>query len=191
MGTRKSPRGHGKKSAGNSPAAGEGSSNGDEKKAAAGAPDIAFQQPPNMTGGKLRDYQRRGAQWMVSLYENGLNGILADEMGLGKTIQVIALLSHLRSMGVMGAMMICAPLSTLHNWEKEFKKWSPSVKVILYHGSPDERLEMRRRYLRRGMAAKLPIVITSYEIAMRDRTVHGGGLGVHHWKYVDKSQCRF
>jgi len=24
--------------------------------------------------------------WMISLYETGLNGILADDMGLGKTI---------------------------------------------------------------------------------------------------------
>jgi hypothetical protein len=29
-----------------------------------------------------------GLQWMVSLYNNKLNGILADEMGLGKTVQV-------------------------------------------------------------------------------------------------------
>ena len=28
-----------------------------------------------------------GVQWLISLYENGLNGILADEMGLGKTVQ--------------------------------------------------------------------------------------------------------
>lgn len=42
------------------------------------------QQPALITGTKLRDYQLAGVQWMVSLYENGLNGILADEMGLGK-----------------------------------------------------------------------------------------------------------
>lgn len=41
-------------------------------------------QPALVTGAKLRDYQLAGVQWMVSLYENGLNGILADEMGLGK-----------------------------------------------------------------------------------------------------------
>lgn len=153
--------------------------------AASSAPnELAFRQPPNMTGGTLRDYQLRGAQWMVSLYENGLHGILADEMGLGKTIQVIALLSHLRSMGVRGAMMVCAPLSTLSNWQKEFAKWSPTLKVILYHGTPDERKALRRRHLRRGMVSQLPIVITSYEIAMRDRRVTGGGLGVHHWKYI-------
>jgi SWI/SNF-related matrix-associated actin-dependent regulator of chromatin subfamily A member 5 len=43
-------------------------------------------------GGKMRDYQIRGLNWMISLYENGINGILADEMGLGKTLQTISLL---------------------------------------------------------------------------------------------------
>lgn len=37
-------------------------------------------------GGQLRDYQLDGLNWMISLYETGINGILADEMGLGKTI---------------------------------------------------------------------------------------------------------
>lgn len=43
-------------------------------------------KPPS--GAKLRHYQMVGLQWMVSLYNNHLNGILADEMGLGKTVQV-------------------------------------------------------------------------------------------------------
>ena len=28
----------------------------------------------------MRDYQIRGLNWMISLFENGINGILADEM---------------------------------------------------------------------------------------------------------------
>jgi ATP-dependent DNA helicase len=44
----------------------------------------SFAQPSLITGATLRDYQLAGVQWMISLYENGLNGILADEMGLGK-----------------------------------------------------------------------------------------------------------
>lgn len=36
--------------------------------------------------------QIRGLNWMIGLYENGINGILADEMGLGKTLQTISLL---------------------------------------------------------------------------------------------------
>lgn len=37
-----------------------------------------------------------GLQWMLSLYNNKLNGILADEMGLGKTVQVILIRCHLK-----------------------------------------------------------------------------------------------
>ena len=46
----------------------------------------ARQVPP--AGAQLREYQMVGLQWMVSLFNNRLNGILADEMGLGKTVQV-------------------------------------------------------------------------------------------------------
>jgi SNF2 family DNA or RNA helicase len=31
-------------------------------------------------GGKMRDYQVQGLNWMISLHHNGINGILADEM---------------------------------------------------------------------------------------------------------------
>lgn len=37
-------------------------------------------QPTILTGGKLKEYQLKGLQWMISLYNNRLNGILADEM---------------------------------------------------------------------------------------------------------------
>ena len=46
------------------------------------------EQPLMLKGGKLKRYQIVGLDWLVSLYNNKLNGILADEMGLGKTIQV-------------------------------------------------------------------------------------------------------
>lgn len=34
----------------------------------------------DVKGGEMRDYQIRGLNWMISLYDNGINGILADEM---------------------------------------------------------------------------------------------------------------
>lgn len=37
-------------------------------------------QPRLLSGGSLKEYQLKGLQWMVSLYNNKLNGILADEM---------------------------------------------------------------------------------------------------------------
>lgn len=53
--------------------------------AANGRPDSPKhrEQPALVTGAHMRDYQLDGLEWLVSLYENGLNGILADEMGLG------------------------------------------------------------------------------------------------------------
>ena len=41
-------------------------------------------QPTMMKGGQLKEYQLTGLSWLISLYNNNLNGILADEMGLGE-----------------------------------------------------------------------------------------------------------
>ena len=43
----------------------------------------SVRQPNILVGGDLKEYQMGGLQWLVSLYNNRLNGILADEMGLG------------------------------------------------------------------------------------------------------------
>ena len=37
-------------------------------------------QPSILQGGKLRDYQLDSLNWLIGLYETGINGILADEM---------------------------------------------------------------------------------------------------------------
>lgn len=87
-------------------------------------------QPKLVVGGTLRDYQIKGVEWLISLYENGLNGILADEMGLGKTIQCISFLAHLTEKGIPGPFLIVAPLSTLGNWVREFKTYS--IKAFLF-----------------------------------------------------------
>lgn len=56
-----------------------------------------FEESPSyIKAGEMRDYQVRGLNWMISLYENGINGILADEMGLGKTLQTISLIGYLK-----------------------------------------------------------------------------------------------
>ncbi len=98
--------------------------------------------------GELRDYQLKGVRWLISLYQNGLSGILADEMGLGKTVQTIAFLAHLKSKGVHGPYMVVGPLSTLPNWVNEFHRWTPDIPVCLYHGSKEDRANLRQRDLR-------------------------------------------
>lgn len=56
-----------------------------------------FDQTPAYINGEMRDYQIRALNWLITLYENGINGILADEMGLGKTLQTISMLGYLKN----------------------------------------------------------------------------------------------
>lgn len=44
--------------------------------------------------GELREYQRRGLDWLSWMSAAGFGVILADDMGLGKTVQILALLLH-------------------------------------------------------------------------------------------------
>ncbi|KAH7026877.1 SNF2 family N-terminal domain-containing protein [Macrophomina phaseolina] len=137
-------------------------------------------QPKLVSGGTMRSYQLEGLEWLTSLYENGLNGILADEMGLGKTIQTISFLAFLREKGVYGPFLIAAPLSTTMNWVEEVKKWTPTIPVVLYHGSKQEREQIRRKKLKSPGSPEFPIVVTSYEICMNDRKFLAG----FGWKFI-------
>ncbi|KAF4046688.1 Helicase conserved C-terminal domain [Phytophthora infestans] len=145
---------------------------------------VEFEQPKLLTGGTLRDYQLEGIRWLCNLFENGLNGILADEMGLGKTIQVIGLLAHLKALGVRGPHLIVAPLSTLMNWANEFRKWAPSMPVVIYHGTKQERKEMRKNALNRKKKSDVnfPVVISSYEVMISDARAFSSSGFV--WKYM-------
>ncbi|CAA3021983.1 ATP-dependent DNA helicase DDM1 isoform X1 [Olea europaea subsp. europaea] len=136
---------------------------------------------PLLTGGKLKSYQIKGVKWMISLWQNGLNGILADQMGLGKTIQTIAFLAHLKGNGLDGPYMIIAPLSTLSNWMSEIARFAPSLHAIIYHGDKKDRDEIRRKHMPKTIGPKFPIVITSYEIALSDARRY---LRHYNWKYV-------
>ncbi|CAH2322002.1 lymphoid-specific helicase isoform X1 [Pelobates cultripes] len=142
---------------------------------------VPYQQPKYFIGGIMRWYQVEGMEWLRMLWENGINGILADEMGLGKTVQCIATISMMVERGVPGPFLVCGPLSTLPNWMSEFKRFSPEIPVILYHGNPQERRALARKINQRHGSLKIhPVVVTSFEIAMRDRPA----LQRTSWKYM-------
>ncbi|KAF8971597.1 SNF2 family N-terminal domain-containing protein [Flammula alnicola] len=123
-------------------------------------------QPNMLVGGKLKDYQVKGLQWMVSLYNNRLNGILADEMGLGKTIQTISLITFLiETKRQRGPYLVIVPLSTMTNWSGEFAKWAPTVKVVAYKGNPAQRRALQGD-LRVG---QFQVLLTTYEYIIKDR----------------------
>lgn len=66
------------------------------------------------------------------------NCILADEMGLGKTIQSITFLYEIYTKGIEGPFLVIAPLSTIPNWEREFRTWT-ELNAVVYHGSQASR----------------------------------------------------
>lgn len=74
-----SPNGNGKKRKGTTKANGKAKKGKTDGKVSTTSitPGI---QPKLLSGGVLRHYQLQGVEWMISLYENGLNGILADEV---------------------------------------------------------------------------------------------------------------
>ena len=81
-----------------------------------------------------------GLDWLVALYEENVNGILADEIGLGKTIQTIALFAYLAEYkNIWGKHLLVVPESAVVNWQAEFLRWAPKLKIICYHGTKKER----------------------------------------------------
>jgi len=130
--------------------------------------ETVTQQANLLVGGTLKEYQVKGLQWMVSLYNNNLNGILADEMGLGKTIQTISLITYLiEKKRQPGPYLVIVPLSTLTNWNNEFDKWAPSVTKIVYKGPPNQRKQFQQQ-IRWG---QFQVLLTTYEFIIKDRPI--------------------
>lgn len=116
---------------------------------------------PEGLNATLRPYQLAGYYWMKLLKRNGFGGCLADDMGLGKTLQALALLldsstdkfevevpkEPLRGqlslfdppqaeiISKRPTSLVVMPLSLIHNWSSEAKKFAPSLKVLPYVGN--------------------------------------------------------
>uniref|UniRef100_A0A7N6BC01 DNA helicase n=1 Tax=Anabas testudineus TaxID=64144 RepID=A0A7N6BC01_ANATE len=126
-------------------------------------------------GNQLREYQLEGMNWLLFNWYNRKNCILADEMGLGKTIQSITFLYEIFNMGIRGPFLIIAPLSTITNWEREFRTWT-HMNVIVYHGSQISRqmILQYEMFHRDPQGNTLPGVlkfhglITTFEMIMAD-----------------------
>ncbi|XP_066442720.1 chromodomain-helicase-DNA-binding protein 6 isoform X3 [Eleutherodactylus coqui] len=124
---------------------------------------------------QLREYQLEGMNWLLFNWYNRKNCILADEMGLGKTIQSITFLSEIFFMGIRGPFLIIAPLSTITNWEREFRTWT-EMNTVVYHGSQISRqmIHQYEMFYRDAQGAPVPgifkyhVVITTFEMILAD-----------------------
>uniref|UniRef100_A0A8D2Q5L8 Chromodomain helicase DNA binding protein 9 n=1 Tax=Varanus komodoensis TaxID=61221 RepID=A0A8D2Q5L8_VARKO len=124
-------------------------------------------------GNQLREYQLEGLNWLLFNWYNRQNCILADEMGLGKTIQSITFLYEILLTGLRGPFLIIAPLSTIANWEREFRTWT-DLNVVVYHGSMISRqmIQQFEMYFRDSQGRiirgtyKFQAIITTFEMIL-------------------------
>ncbi|MBO1346762.1 MAG: DEAD/DEAH box helicase [Hormoscilla sp. GUM202] len=123
----------------------------------------AIATPANFRG-ELRPYQARGASWLAFLQRWGLGACLADDMGLGKTIELIAFLLHLQERDALtGKTLLVCPTSVLGNWEREVKRFAPTLKTLVHHGEKRSKGKDFARTIK-----DRDLVITSYSLAFRD-----------------------
>ncbi|XP_004679907.1 PREDICTED: chromodomain-helicase-DNA-binding protein 7 [Condylura cristata] len=124
---------------------------------------------------KLREYQLEGVNWLLFNWYNMRNCILADEMGLGKTIQSITFLYEIYLKGIHGPFLVIAPLSTIPNWEREFRTWT-ELNVVVYHGSQASRrtIQLYEMYFKDPQGRvikgsyKFHAIITTFEMILTD-----------------------
>ena len=111
---------------------------------------------------ELRDYQKKGIQWLQMLHHYGFGGILADDMGLGKTLQTIAFLSS--QVQADTSVLILAPSGLIYNWVDEFQKFAPDLDVAVVHGLKSHRESI--------LAENHQIYVTSYATFRQDSEIY-------------------
>ncbi|WJY67799.1 DEAD/DEAH box helicase [Corynebacterium auris] len=119
---------------------------------------------PDTVRAQLREYQRRGVDWLYFMSRNNLGAVLADDMGLGKTLQLLSLLAVEHAEGrAQGPTLVVAPTSVVGNWAREAQRFVPGLRVAVHHGSN----RLKGEQLKEKIAAT-DVFITSYGVASRD-----------------------
>jgi DNA helicase INO80 len=93
-------------------------------------------------------------------------------MGLGKTIQAISLMAHIAEhKGTWGPFLVIVPVSTLHNWQTELERFCPSLRVLPFFGTAEERKKLGKFLDPKSMAnpsLQIHVLITSYNLIVNN-----------------------
>ncbi|KAF7684114.1 putative global transcription activator SNF2L1 [Astathelohania contejeani] len=136
-----------------------------------------FQSSPTYVKGELRDYQIEGVNWLINMYNQGINCILADEMGLGKTLQTITFIGYLKLFeGVNKAHLLIVPKSILHNWQSEVNKFIPELKMFVLH-APKKELKKTEQEMKKS---RFDVCITTFEMCLSATNI----LKKIKWSYI-------
>jgi superfamily II DNA or RNA helicase len=122
---------------------------------------ITHVDPPGDFARTLRDYQKRGLDFLSYLSEFRFGGILADDLGTGKTIQAIAHIDRRRAEGGTVPSLVIAPTSVVHTWENEITKFAPHLRVLRFESG-------NQRAALYDDVDEYDVVITSYALARID-----------------------
>ncbi|MBE5778585.1 MAG: DEAD/DEAH box helicase [Clostridiales bacterium] len=120
---------------------------------------------PSRLRKKMTEYQCRGSDWLLSLYEARMGGVLADEMGLGKTLQVIAALSAAKRKDGTKKSIIVTPTSLTYHWLAELKRFDDSLRVRVITG---QRTDRRHAIADLKQDDSVDVILTSYPLLRRD-----------------------
>jgi superfamily II DNA or RNA helicase len=125
----------------------------------AGIPEV---EPPGELAGVLRDYQKRGLDFLVHASSLDLGPVLADDMGLGKTLQALAWVQHqiVESPGDGPVLVVC-PASVVHVWKREAERFTPDLRVLILARG-------RERFEQWDEIAQSDLVVTNYALLRRD-----------------------
>ncbi|MBW4616433.1 MAG: helicase [Desmonostoc vinosum HA7617-LM4] len=102
--------------------------------------------------------------WVYDFEVDKYHNFVANNIICHNTIQFIAFLLHIKEQDVIEkpTLLVC-PTSVLGNWEREVKKFAPTLKAMQYHG--DKRPKGKAFV---ETVNKHDLIITSYSLIHRD-----------------------
>ena len=113
---------------------------------------------------KLRDYQKKGLNWLHYLYQLNFGACLADDMGLGKTVQLLAFLNSITSKKQNSSLLIL-PASLITNWVNEIQQFYPTLRYFVAH--PGFHPHAYKMALTSEQLNQYDLIITTYALSYR------------------------